>query len=130
MNLSENTKIYLLLLIIFILCVIGELSAQSIKSVKTHLNASQIQHKEIVLQQIILETGWLSSYSCKHRHNLFGFRYKGEYLIFDSWQDSIAYYQRWQKRHYKGGDYYQFLTDRGYATDKNYINKLKQITVK
>ncbi len=52
------------------------------------------------------------------------------YLIFDSWQDSIAYYQRWQKRHYKGGDYYQFLTDRGYATDKNYINKLKQITVK
>ena len=47
---KENTKIYLLLLIIFILCVIGELSAQSIKSVKTHLNASQIQHKEIVKQ--------------------------------------------------------------------------------
>ena len=127
---NENTKIYLLFLIIFILCVIGELSAQSIKSVKTHLNASQIQHKEIVLQQIILETGWLSSYSCKHRHNLFGFRYKGEYLIFDSWKDSIAYYQRWQKRHYKGGDYYQFLTDRGYATDENYINKLKQIKTK
>ena len=127
---KENTKIYLLLLIIFILSVIGELSAQSIKSVKTHLNASQIQHKEIVMQQIILETGWLSSYSCKHRHNLFGFRYKGEYLIFDSWKDSIAYYQRWQKRHYKGGDYYQFLTDRGYATDENYINKLKQIKTK
>ena len=127
---KEKTKIYLLLLIIFILCVIGKLSAQSIESVKAHINGSQIQHKEIVMQQIILETGWLSSYSCKHRHNLFGFRYKGDYLIFDSWQDSIAYYQRWQKRHYKGGDYYQFLIDRGYAADTNYINKLKQIKTK
>jgi flagellum-specific peptidoglycan hydrolase FlgJ len=126
---KERTKIYILFLLLFLLCWIGKCSAQTIEAVKTHLNASEIQNKDIVLRQVILETGWLTSYSCKHRHNLFGFRYKGKYLEFDSWEDSIDYYSRWQKRHYKGGDYYKFLKDRGYATDTNYISKLKRIKI-
>lgn len=124
---KDNTKIYILLLIIFLLCIIGKCSSQTIEGVKSHLNASGVQNKEIVLRQIILETGWLSSYSCKHRHNLFGFRYKGRYLEFNSWEESVEYYARWQKRHYKGGDYYEFLKEVGYATDPKYITKLKQI---
>ena len=127
LEMKERTKIYILFLLLFLLCLVGKCSAQTIECVKTQLNASEVQHKDIVLRQVILETGWLTSYSCKHRHNLFGFRYKGKYLEFDSWEDSIAYYSRWQKRHYKGGDYYQFLKDRGYAEDPGYITKLKSI---
>jgi len=120
-------KINILFVVLLILCLIGKLSSQTIESLRTQLNASEIQHKDIVLKQAILETGWLSSYSCKNRHNLFGFRYRGKYLEFDTWQESIEYYSRWQKRHYKGGDYYKFLKDRGYATDPEYITKLKSI---
>jgi len=120
-------KINILFVVLLILCLIGKLSSQTIESLRTQLNASEIQHKDIVLKQAILETGWLTSYSCKKRHNLFGFRYKGKYLEFPSWEQSIEYYSRWQKRHYKGGDYYKFLKDRGYATDPEYITKLKSI---
>lgn len=120
-------KINILFVVLLILCLIGKLSSQTIESLRTQLNASEIQHKDIVLKQAILETGWLSSYSCKNRHNLFGFRYRGKYLEFDTWQESVEYYSRWQKRHYKGGDYYKFLKDRGYATDPKYITKLKSI---
>ena len=120
-------KINILFVVLLILCLIGKLSSQTIESLRTQLNDSEIQHKDIVLKQAILETGWLSSYSCKNRHNLFGFRYRGKYLEFDTWQESVEYYSRWQKRHYKGGDYYKFLKDRGYATDPEYITKLKSI---
>jgi flagellum-specific peptidoglycan hydrolase FlgJ len=128
-EMKEKTKMYILFVLLFLLCWIGKCSAQTIECVKTHLNASQIQNKDIVLKQIILETGWLTSYSCKHRHNLFGFRYKGKYLEFTSWEESIDYYFRWQKKHYKGGDYYKFLKEVGYATDPNYITKLKSIKI-
>jgi len=124
---KEDMKINILFVVLLILCLIGKLSSQTIESLRTQLNASEIQHKDIVLKQAILETGWLSSYSCKNRHNLFGFRYRGKYLEFDTWQESVEYYSRWQKRHYKGGDYYKFLEDRGYATDPEYITKLKSI---
>lgn len=124
---KEDMKINILFVVLLILCLIGKLSSQTIESLRTQLNASEIQHKDIVLKQAILETGWLTSYSCKKRHNLFGFRYRGKYLEFDTWQESVEYYSRWQKRHYKGGDYYKFLKDRGYATDPEYITKLKSI---
>lgn len=127
MSMKEDMKINILFVVLLILCLIGKLSSQTIESLRTQLNASEIQHKDIVLKQAILETGWLSSYSCKNRHNLFGFRYRGKYLEFDTWQESVEYYSRWQKRHYKGGDYYKFLKDRGYATDPEYITKLKSI---
>ena len=126
---KEDMKINILFVVLLILCLIGKLSSQTIESLRTQLNASEIQHKDIVLKQAILETGWLSSYSCKNRHNLFGFRYRGKYLEFDTWQESVEYYSRWQKRHYKGGDYYKFLKDRGYATDPEYITKLKSIGI-
>ena len=123
----EERKITILLIVLFILCLVGKLSSQTIESLRERLNESEIQHKDIVLRQAILETGWLTSYSCKKRHNLFGIRYKGRYLEFDSWEESVGYYERWQKRHYKGGDYYKFLEDRGYATDQSYVSKLKKI---
>jgi len=124
----ENRKEYLLLLILFVLCLCGK--CQKVESVRDYINTTDLKAKEIVLKQSILETGWYKSYSCRERHNLFGFRYKGKYLVFDKWQDSVDYYVRWQKRHYKEGDYYKFLEDRGYAEDKEYIRKLQMINLK
>ena len=70
----EERKITILLIVLFILCLVGKLSSQTIESLRERLNESEVQHKDIVLRQAILETGWLTSYSCKKRHNLFGFR--------------------------------------------------------
>lgn len=126
---KERNKLYLLLIIIFLLCLIGKITAQSLDQVRKYIDSTELKYKEIVIRQSVLETGWYKSYSCKHRNNLFGFRYKGKYLEFSSWQESVQYYIRWQKRHYKTGDYYDFLKQIGYATDPEYITKLKRVKI-
>ena len=96
--------------------------------VQQEIYDSEIQHPEIVFRQAILETGWFKCENCSMDHNnLFGFYWKKKYLEFDTWQESVVYYSRWQKRHYKGGDYYQFLEEIGYATNPDYIKLLKGI---
>jgi flagellum-specific peptidoglycan hydrolase FlgJ len=113
--------------------------SQSYEEVKDYIyKQDSLQHKEIVLRQAVLETGWFKSYNCKNRHNLFGFRWKPwvsennkmGYIIFDTWEESVDYYVRWQGRHYEGGDYYTFLKDVGYATSPTYVEKLKGIKLK
>lgn len=102
--------------------------SQTLDSVKAYINQTDLQHKEIVLSQSIEETGWYNCTNCSlDRNNLFGWYYKKKYLEFDTWQESIDYYVRWQKRHYKGGDYYEFLKKVGFATNPNYIRNLKRI---
>lgn len=102
-------------------------SVLNIENVWKQLLKDSIQHPQIVMRQIIQETGWLKSNLCKTHNNLFGFRTDKGYLKFDSWQESIAYYKRWQQCRYKGGDYYQFLVRIKYAGDPEYINRLKKI---
>jgi len=93
-----------------------------------YLTEIGVQHPEIVTAQAVLETGWFRCHGCSlDRNNIFGFFYKGKYLSFTSWRSSCRYYLRWQQRHYKGGDYYQFLHDRGYAEDPNYEQKVRSI---
>ena len=102
----------------------------TVENVKAAIIEAGIQHTEIVLKQAILETGWLKCTKCSlTRNNIFGFYYKKKYISFDNWLDCVDYYKRWQDRHYKGGDYYQFLKDVGYATSPTYVQKLKQIKV-
>lgn len=100
------------------------------------LSQSEIKHKDIVLSQAVLETGWFGSKLYKDNKNAFGFYYKGEFKSFETVEDCIAYYERWQCKWYKGGDYYEFLnciyeTRKGdcirYAEDKEYTEKLKKI---
>ena len=115
---------------ITILCLVSsfKVHSQTLDSVYSALVQSEIKHPQIVLKQVKLETGNLKCSKCSQDYNnLFGFFYKGAYLKFDTWEESVAYYKRWQDKYYKGGDYYQFLINIGYATDKNYINKLKQL---
>ena len=102
----------------------------TVENVKEAIIDAGIKFPEIVLKQAILETGWLKCTKCSlNKNNIFGFYYKKKYISFDNWLECIDYYKRWQDRHYKGGDYYQFLKDVGYATSPTYVQKLKQIKV-
>jgi hypothetical protein len=97
-----------------------------------------IKEPEIVKAQIRHETGNLTSYFCLKQNNLFGMRFAplrkttaikedNHMAIYRSWQESIEDYALWQKRYYKGGDYFQFLSRIGYATDLWYLFKVRKL---
>lgn len=88
-----------------------------------------VREPEIVLRQAVWETGWFKSTVCKKYKNLFGFRTTNGYLRFNTWQNSVIYYKKWQTKHYKEGDYYQFLIDIGYAEDSLYTDHLKSLKI-
>lgn len=103
----------------------------TIENVESEIVRRDIKHGDIVLRQAILETGWFKSYNATVRNNLFGFwnSRRKQYFVFEKWEDSVAYYKRWQEKNYKGGDYYKFLDRIGYAEDPDYIWKLKNINI-
>jgi hypothetical protein len=87
-----------------------------------------IHHQSVVLAQVLLETGYLSSSVCRNKHNLFGLtRHDGQYYEFATWQESVKGYRDMIQYRYKGGDYYEFLRRIPYAEDPNYIYKVKKI---
>jgi hypothetical protein len=108
-----------------------------VRQIHEELKCQNVEFSRIVIRQAILETGWFKSKVYRNKNNLFGFRTKNGYLTFDSWEDSIVYYKKWQKKHYtrfkeKTEDtcYYNFLRWVGYAEDELYITKLKSIRIK
>lgn len=98
-----------------------------------------VKFQSIVLAQMMLETGYFTSYNCRVRKNLTGMK-GGEktadnpqgYKIYKNWVYSVRGYLRWQRRHWNGEqDYYQFLDDMGYfESTNNYLGKLKDIESK
>lgn len=103
--------------------------SQTKDSVYNYLIEIGIKHPNIVLKQAILETGHFKSYSCVYRRNLFGLTRNHKLEHFDNWKLSCKAYKNWIQYKYKGGDYYDFLFELGYATDKNYIKKLNSIKI-
>lgn len=93
----------------------------------------EIQFPEIVYAQALLETGHFKSKLCTQYNNLFGLynsRTKS-YYKFDNWWDSVIAYRDKVQYKYKGNtDYYTFLVNLPYATDPNYIRKIKQLEYK
>lgn len=90
----------------------------------------EIQYPEIVYAQALLETGHFKSKLCTQYNNLFGL-YNSRtrsYYRFDNWWDSVIAYRDKVQYKYKGNtDYYTFLVNLPYATDPNYIRKIKQL---
>ena len=98
-----------------------------------------IDHPEIVMQQVLLETGQLSSAICHENNNLFGMKEprvrsttalgtKRGHAYYRSYIDSIKDYKLWQDNMYDGHhDYYAFLSEVGYAEARHYIAALKSI---
>lgn len=99
----------------------------SVQNVYTELKKQNIKHPKIVLAQSILETGYYQSNVCKSHNNLFGLMKGNNYHSFSHWKQSIAYYKNHVQSRYKGGDYYSFLANIGYAQDPAYIDKLKEL---
>jgi len=88
-----------------------------------------IHHKEVVMAQALVETGFFSSRVCLEYNNLFGLRRPsdGRYYIFDDWRESVKAYRDYVQYKYKGGDYLQFLKKIGYAEDPKYITKVRSM---
>lgn len=97
-----------------------------------------IDHPEIVMQQIALETGMLTSAICLENSNLFGMKEprvrettalgtQRGHAHYHNYIDSIKDYKLWQDNMYDGGDYYAFLNRVGYAEANHYIAALKTI---
>ena len=112
---------------------------QSLKdSIYTEILNLRLDHPEIVYQQIIHETGNLSSSIFKSNHNLFGMRASGNrattsnkvvngYKWYSSWRESLLDYALFQMAYYKNlekDEYYSKLS-KSYAEDENYITLLK-----
>lgn len=115
------------LLIILLLPIFG--ISQTKQEVYDYLIEINCKYPKIVTAQAVLETGHFKSYSCKIRHNLFGLRYNHKYLQFANWKLSCDAYINKIQYKYKEGDYYAFLERLGYATDPNYIRKIKSIKI-
>lgn len=108
----------------------------TLENVYDEIMENEIKFSEIVLRQCIIETGWLTSYNCLERHNLFGMTGGVKdsnnvhgYKVFDHWTKSVHDYKEWQERNYGDSDleYYSFLESIGYAESTEYISKLKSI---
>jgi len=102
----------------------------------------EIHAPEIAFKQAVLETGNFQSKLFVEGNNLFGMRLPksrnttatGEmdhHASYSHWIDSIRDYKMFQDYYisvgYRLHNYIVFLHYIGYATDQNYINKLKSI---
>ena len=88
-----------------------------------------IKFPEIVTSQAVLESGHFRSNIFKTKNNPFGMynSSKKDWYSYEHWVYSVKDYKNKIEYKYKGGDYYQFLEDMGYAADENYISKLKSV---
>ena len=112
-------------------------SELTLENVIEYVKLNNIQHPEVVIRQFILETGWGKSQVCKKYNNLFGFRNKNGYIKYSHWTESICStvknitgYKQFQNKKYKGGCYYTFLVNVGYAEAPDYVQILKTIKIK
>lgn len=121
------------LLTIVCLCMYLPMYALTENEVYCYMEKIGIKHAEVVLKQAIYETGHFKSRIFKTRKNLFGFRRNKGYLRFDTWQDSVDFYKRWQEKYYhEEKDYYKFLQHKNYSGHKgfDYAGQLKRIKIR
>lgn len=116
-------KQLLLLLAFFPIMVYAQTRAEVLKE----LQRQNIPHAIIVLAQARLESGNFKSAFYKRTNNLFGLKKGRKYKEYPTWQKSVEDYKKHISSRYKGGSYYAFLEQIGYAENKNYIKLLKDI---
>lgn len=120
-----------------------EFSLDNLKFVLSLQTISE-HKKEILLKQAILETGNFTSTVFKENNNLFGMKHpyirkttslgtNRNHAVYENWVESVKDYIYWLDFHKERSrdmiDYYKFLVQVNYATDENYIKKLKQIKI-
>lgn len=127
-------------MLIIMIITVTSIKGQTVEDVRIELNKYDIknEHKNIIIAQSILETGWYESLWCKNFSNIFGLTMRVDTFrvaqTFTKWEQSVKsyYYQIYMK--YKKlqapKTYYAFLVDLPYAMDPKYIDKLKKIVKK
>lgn len=115
----------------------------TIELFKQALYYQEIESPGIVFRQAIHETGNFTSELFVKANNLFGMRLAktrispaiGEYRghasywhFYDSIRDYKMLIDYWKERGYRTEDYYTFLLNINYATDPQYISKLKYMS--
>lgn len=104
--------------------------AQTRQQVLAELKRQNIPHPTIVLAQARLESGNMKSAFYKRTNNLFGLKRGKKYATYRHWKDSVKDYKKRISSRYTKGSYYSFLERIGYATEKEYIKKLKEVNKK
>jgi hypothetical protein len=101
---------------------------------------NEIQHPEIVLAQMKIESGNYQSGIAKKNNNYFGMRHpaqrltvslgqKNGYARYRNWAYSVIDYGLWQRRYAYDLTEEEYLTklSNTYAEDPNYVSKVKNI---
>lgn len=101
---------------------------------------NEIQHPEIVLAQMKIESGNYQSRVAKKNNNYFGMRHpaqrltvslgqKNGYARYRNWAYSVIDYGLWQRRYAYNLTEEEYLTklSNTYAEDPNYVSKVKNI---
>jgi hypothetical protein len=107
------------------------------------LKAKHLKFPHIVLAQATLETGGFRSKVFKQNHNLFGMKQslrrpttckgtKNNHAYYDHWESSVEDYGYYQAtsgliKARTDQQYYNLLSQMGYAEDPNYILKVKKL---
>lgn len=102
----------------------------TIANLYNELKRQGVRHPKIVLAQAILESGHFRSKLTRTHNNIFGIRCRnGNYQMFAHWTESVTAYRDLVQYKYKPNreNYYAFLNRIGYASDRNYIYKVKEI---
>lgn len=112
----------------------------SVDKLKKEIEGMNIQHKDIVLAQSILETGSFSSPVFKNNHNLFGMKVAStrpttalgtelNHAYYKDWKSSLIDYALWQTSFARklNEEQYLDLLNSIYAEDNSYKEKLIKI---
>ena len=90
-----------------------------------------VPHKEIVYSMAYLETGNFKSNNCINGNNLFGLynSSKGRFMTFEHWIDGVEVFKRLFSDTYTDTtqNYYDFIINKNYCSDPNYVAKVEQI---
>lgn len=96
-------------------------------NVLAELKKQNVPHANIVLAQSLLETGGYKSNLCRTHNNIFGLKKGNKYRRYSNYTECIRDYKKHISSKYKGGSYYTFLNNLGYAEDEAYTQKLKDM---
>lgn len=113
------------------------------ENLKFAIELNGIIAPKIVMAQCRLETGYFKSDLCTGHNNLFGMKKArrrpttalgttdNNYATYKSWYDSVKDVKLFQEWYLSRGrdltDYFGFLASIGYAEDKHYLDKVKEL---
>lgn len=148
LNILKRHMKKMVIMLLLLLMVTGELKNGVVKPSQFNLFSKEnmmrlmynlkIAHPDIVMAQAIIESGNFKSNIFKENNNLFGMKMP-EYrkttaiginrghAVYRNWRESVIDYALWQGKRARYQTTSQYLRRlRSYATDPNYITKIKK----